>query len=305
MQIRKGQCLFKVLPPKTEDMTVSMLPESASMEPASSSVASHIVSIAGVALTGSVQCGKAWVPISLNDKVKKAEVLFTLKLAASNYSSSSYSDITDVCRAAFVDSEIAQHMKLGDMKVSYLLVHGLAPYFESLFLNDCRAGVYFTIYFDETTTRQIKKQMDIHVAFWSPKFKKMIAVYVTSVFLGHADASKIEQYRAMLVYFLKTLPKSANSSATCSGEKYTRIRTALSDDTTIVYLNFVAFTASTLTGFLKMSQTNEPLVKLVHVLYDKLNELVCMVLLKFVKSELGENKEGVALAELQCSASDN
>ena len=44
-----------------------------------------------------------WIPSSLDDQAKKAEILFALKLAASNFSFQSYSDITendssDICR---------------------------------------------------------------------------------------------------------------------------------------------------------------------------------------------------------------
>jgi hypothetical protein len=47
------------------------------------------------------------MPTSFKDKVKRAEVIFTLKSAASNYSFNSYADIGDLCEAAFVDSDIA------------------------------------------------------------------------------------------------------------------------------------------------------------------------------------------------------
>jgi len=132
------------------------------------------------------------VPISLDDKVKKAEILFALKLVHSNYSFNSYSDIVDVCKSAFVDSNIAKHMQLGSTEVSYLTVHGLAPYFRNYFVKDRKSGIgYFTIYFDETTTRQVKKQMDMYIAYWSPTFKKVVSLFVDSTFLGHAAADKI------------------------------------------------------------------------------------------------------------------
>ena len=97
--------------------------------PASPSVASHeefpatqcaTTTAADVVLVcPNTQFCKAWVPVSLDDKVKKAEILFVLKLVHSNYSFNSYSDIVDVCKSAFVDSDIAKHMQLGSTKVSY------------------------------------------------------------------------------------------------------------------------------------------------------------------------------------------
>jgi hypothetical protein len=72
-------------------------------------------------------------------------------------------------------------------------------------------------------------------------------------------------------YFVVTIPKEPNSKSVCSGDRYKRIRAAVSDPTTLVYLNFIALVASNLTPFLKLFQKDEPLV---HVLHDKLNELV-------------------------------
>ena len=132
------------------------------------------------------------MPISLDDKVKKAEILLALKLVSSNYSFNSYSGIGDVSKIAFLDSDIAQHMQISSTKVSYLIVHGLAPYFRTHFMNELKDGIgYLTIYFDETTTRQVKKQMDLHVDYWSPTFKKVVSLYVDSTFLGHAAAETI------------------------------------------------------------------------------------------------------------------
>ena len=124
--------------------------------------------------------------------MKKAEILLALKLVSSNYSYNSCSDIVNACKTAFVDSKIAIHMELGSTKVCYLIANGIAPYF-LYFLKDLGAGSgYFTIYFDETTTWQVKKQKDIHIAYWSASFKKAIVLYINSTFLGHADADTIK-----------------------------------------------------------------------------------------------------------------
>jgi len=119
-----------------------------------------------------------------------------------------------VCKSAFVDSEIATRMELGSTKVSYLIAHGLAPHFLSYFLKDLQAGSgYFTIYFDETTTRQVKKQMDIHIAYWSASFKKVIVLYIDSTFLGHADADTI---KTEIVTFLENHNLDGHNLLQCS-----------------------------------------------------------------------------------------
>ena len=63
----------------------------------------------------------------------------------------SYAAIVVICKATFADSDIAQRMTIGVMKVLYLIMHGLAPHFREM--SDCLAGTrYYTIHFDETTT---------------------------------------------------------------------------------------------------------------------------------------------------------
>ena len=48
------------------------------------------------------------------------------------------------------------------------------------------------MYFDETTTQQVKKQMDIHIAYWSPSFKKVIGLDIDSTFVVHAAAENLK-----------------------------------------------------------------------------------------------------------------
>ena len=83
----------------------------------------------------------------------------------------------------------------------------------------------------------------------------------------------------------------------CSGDRYKRIRSALLDPATLAKFNFVAFLASALTPFLKVFQTSEPLI---HVLYEKLNELVRTLMLLFLKVDVVTGKEGPALNAVKC-----
>ena len=62
----------------------------------------------------------------------------------------------------------------------YLIVHSLTPYFCTYFMKDLTVEIgYFTVYFDETTTWHVKKQMDLHIAYWSPSFKKVVSLLHT------------------------------------------------------------------------------------------------------------------------------
>ena len=82
-----------------------------------------------------------------------------------------------------------------------------------MFLDDCRTGLWFyTIYFNETTTRQVKKQMDFYIGYWSQKWNKVVTVYIDSVFLGHADADKLQE---VVVKFIEEHNLDAQNCCRC------------------------------------------------------------------------------------------
>ena len=70
--------------------------------------------------------------------------------------------------------------------------------------------------------------------------------------------------------FLPDLPKQEKGMITSSKTRYSRIKTALQNPDTLVYLNFVAFVSSSMNQFLVMFQSDQPHVQ---VLYEKANEL--------------------------------
>ena len=49
----------------------------------------------------------------------------------------------------------------------------------------------FSMHFDETTTAQVKKQMDLTPRYWSPTHSEVIVTFYTSLFFGHAEAEKV------------------------------------------------------------------------------------------------------------------
>lgn len=141
-------------------------------------------------LTGSTK--KLWVPASLTEKVLKAEAVILLTAIKCNYSFSSINDLAQVMPIAFEDSAIAKHIKLSDAKARYLTKFGIAPYLRQKIFSDVdESEAFFTLHFDESTTKQVKKQMDIYIAYWSERHGKVVAFYCDSFFLGHADAERI------------------------------------------------------------------------------------------------------------------
>ena len=59
----------------------------------------------------------------------------------------------------FPDSEIAKKYEQGDTKIKYNIQFGIAPYLKEKLIYDVK-NKPFTFKFDETTTRQVKKQYD-------------------------------------------------------------------------------------------------------------------------------------------------
>jgi len=98
----------------------------------------------------------------------------------------------------------------------------------------------------------------------------------------------IDQYAALEKYFLKELPKHEKTMISSTKSRYVRIRVAFEDPCTLVYLNFVAYLASCMTPFLLMFQSSQPVV---HVLYQKTNELVRQCMLLFMKPDVVAEKE--------------
>ena len=67
---------------------------------------------------------------------------------------------------AFHDSKIAKNIKLSEAMARYLTKFDLALYVKEKILSElstCRA--FYTLYFDETSTKQVKKQMDVYIRF--------------------------------------------------------------------------------------------------------------------------------------------
>ena len=49
----------------------------------------------------------------------------------------------------------------------------------------------FSIHFDETTTAQVKKQMDLTLRYWSPTHNEVRVTFYTSLFFGRAEGEKV------------------------------------------------------------------------------------------------------------------
>lgn len=170
------------------------------------------------------------VCLTSSDLQLRSEIIWALKLCQSNFSFSSCAEINGVFAAMFPDSQIAANFSLSRSKVSYLIANGLGPYFTQQLVNEIQSSpeTYFTLHFDETTTIQMKKQMDLLVRFYcspqmdSCKVGGVEVRFLASFTFGHAfgenvaDAitTKLEQLNLPLAHLLSVSTDSPNVNKT-------------------------------------------------------------------------------------------
>ena len=129
---------------------------------------------------------------SLNDKVSAAEAMWMFKLAEEDYSFRSCDNTKQLFGNMFTEGPTAANFTMCRTKASYLISDGIGPLLateigESILKS--KGG--FTLLFDETTTLQTRKQMDILIRYWSEKDNLVVTKYVTSFFFKRAPADTV------------------------------------------------------------------------------------------------------------------
>jgi len=98
-----------------------------------------------------------------------------MKTLTCNYSTNSAQGNNELFAAMFPDSDIAKQFQCGKTKCSYLITHGIAPYYHDN---------------DESLNKALQEeQMDIQVRFWDCNINRVQTRYYGSQFLGHTRAS--------------------------------------------------------------------------------------------------------------------
>ena len=117
-----------------------------------------------------------------------------MQLAVSIYWYPSYDNIADICKAAFVDSEIAQNITMNKKKVSYIISDDLDPTFSSYFTQSWRAGQCLTSHcilmnpphikwWNKWTFLLVTCQTDLSELFWCTLTQSLV----------HAEYTRIEE----------------------------------------------------------------------------------------------------------------
>ena len=111
-----------------------------------------------------------------------------LKVVESDYSLTSCDNISKLFMWMF-PGIIFSHLQLGRSKVSYVVSDGHSPCILKMDIKNC--GMGYTVMFDETTTNQNRKQLDMLIRYWSNYRKQIVSKYLTSVFFGRASGVDI------------------------------------------------------------------------------------------------------------------
>ena len=139
--------------------------------------------------------------MTLQDQILQAETLWTQKTAHENFSFQASDGLPELFQRMFGDSAAAHSMTMSRMKMSYLIGHGLGPYFLQKTIDDILkfSDPYHTLHFDETATAQVKKQMDVLVRYFSDTDGEVKVRFLKALTFGHAKAETvaIELYKTV------------------------------------------------------------------------------------------------------------
>lgn len=126
------------------------------------------------------------------DDVNSAEIRWALNVVQNKLSLHSCENIGETFRDMFPDSSIASKFQLGETKCSYVINHGLAPYFQTLLKDQLRSCKDFVVCFDEAMNKVVQRgQMDLFIRFFDINDNRVHTRYYNSVFLGRATAQHL------------------------------------------------------------------------------------------------------------------
>ncbi|KAL3180409.1 hypothetical protein MRX96_008972 [Rhipicephalus microplus] len=94
----------------------------------------------------------------------------------------------------FPDREIAKAFSCSERKSAYVVYHGLRPFFLSCLQRELEQSDGYTVLFDGSLNDYLqRKQMDIHVCYWSSMPERVTTRFYTSVFVGHSTAEDLQE----------------------------------------------------------------------------------------------------------------
>lgn len=113
-----------------------------------------------------------------------AEATWLFKVAENDLSLRDTDKTPLLFQRMFPDSAVANKFAMSRQKASYTVADGIGPFLEKKIIEDVsKSDGCFTLMYDETTTAQNKKQMDLLFRYWSNEENKVVTKYFSSFFL--------------------------------------------------------------------------------------------------------------------------
>lgn len=164
--------------------------------------------------------GALSVEPSIVDKITAAELKWCFKVAECDYSLRSCDDTPLLFCGMFDDSKIASGFKLSRTKASYTFSDGLKPCLSKRLASDISSSsAAFTLLFDETTTLQNCRQLDILCRYWSEEKKEVQVCYLTSFIFGRTSSTELTKKILSLLEdpIFKCMPWDRFFNISCDG----------------------------------------------------------------------------------------
>ncbi|KAJ8872966.1 hypothetical protein PR048_026582 [Dryococelus australis] len=106
-------------------------------------------------------------PYLIKDEVTEAEIICSLKTFMHHNSKRSGGSSSQLFPLVFANSAVAQNCLMHKDKLSYLITHGLGPFFQQNRPQDVKISQLYTVSFDEGLNEVAQKiQMDIVIRSW-------------------------------------------------------------------------------------------------------------------------------------------
>ena len=93
--------------------------------------------------------------------------------------------------AMFPDSDIAKKMTLLKEKVFYIVSDGLGTVLLNQLVKDITLSGPYTLHYDEVTLLDGRKQLDLHVRYWSHITHEVVVKFLKVISLGHATGNTL------------------------------------------------------------------------------------------------------------------
>ena len=129
-----------------------------------------------------------------DEKVTRAECYWAMATVHLGFSYAASKNIPELFASMFPDSKIAADYAMKDRKISYVISHGTGHYFVRELIKDVNKAPSYSLLFDETTIVGVRKQLDLHIRYWSESTQCVVTRYWKSIMLGHATADIIGRH---------------------------------------------------------------------------------------------------------------